>query len=568
MATRSSASSDQQSFMADTQPHPPIDPTNFDLIVIGTGLPESIIAAAASTAGKSVLHLDPNSNYGSHYSSLTLNDLISFLNTQSPNPNLNINQQHLVTESSDNTIAIDLVTRGIYSGVEICCYDQSVEKESRKFSLDLAGPRVLFCADLCVEMLLKSSGNQYVEFKNVDASYVCDGNGELMNVPDSKSAVFKDKTLKYSEKNQLNSFFKLVQGHLEGVKSGASGGDDGKVISEEDLERPFGAFLEKMKLPPKIKSIILYAIAMVDYDQDAGETCKDVLKTRDGIDRLALYHSSVGRFPNALGALIYPIYGQGELPQAFCRRAAVKGCLYVLRMPVISVLLEKDSGNYKGVKLVSGQEITSNKLVMDPSFTITSSYSEALQDVSKVFNVGTVTGKLARGICITKSPLKPDTSSCLVIYPPRSLYPDQATSIRVLQLGSNLAVCPSGMFVFYISVLCDDAVEGKKSLHAAIDSLFSVGTSGTTDTSSSDQTTEVKPTLLWSALYIQDIIEGVMGPVVMTPTPDGNLNYNDLLHATSKLFRNMYPDDEFFPETSNTDTSDQLEDDSEAGIDS
>lgn len=35
------------------------------------------------------------------------------------------------------------------------------------------------------------------------------------------------------------------------------------------------------------------------------------------------------RFPNAPGAMIYPIYGQGELPQAFCRRAAVKGCIYV-----------------------------------------------------------------------------------------------------------------------------------------------------------------------------------------------------------------------------------------------
>ncbi|KAL8246838.1 hypothetical protein R6Q59_008054 [Mikania micrantha] len=550
--------------MADPEPYPPIDPTNFDLIVIGTGLPESIIAAAASTAGKSVLHLDPNPHYGSHFSSLTLQDLVSYLNIQSINP------QKSNTEASDRTIALDVTTRPIYSDIEICSYDNSVKDHSRKFNLDLAGPRVLFCADLAVDLLLRSSANQYVEFKNIDASYVCDENGDLMNVPDSKSAVFKDRTLKYSEKNQLNSFFKLVQGHLEAVKSVDIGSDDGKMISEEDLESPFVVFLDKMKLPPKIKSIILYAIAMVDYDQDAGESCKDILRTRDGIDRLALYHSSVGRFPNALGALIYPIYGQGELPQAFCRRAAVKGCLYVLRMPVISVLLNKDSGNYNGVKLVSGQEITSNKLVINPSFTITSSPSEPLQDVYKVFNVGTVTGKLARGICITKSSLKPDASSCLVIYPPRSLYPEQATSIRVLQLSSNLAVCPSGMFVFYISVVCDDALEGKKSLHAAIDNLFSRHTSSPTDSGSTDQTesAKVKPTLLWSALYIQDLIEGLMGPAVMTPTPDGNLNYNDLLHATSKLFQKLYPDDEFFPKTSYTDSSDQFEDDSEVGVES
>ena len=41
--------------------------------------------------------------------------------------------------------------------------------------------------------------------------------------------------------------------------------------------------------------IILYAIALADYDQDNVEVCEDVLKTKDGIDRLALYNSSVGR---------------------------------------------------------------------------------------------------------------------------------------------------------------------------------------------------------------------------------------------------------------------------------
>ncbi|KAI3934249.1 hypothetical protein MKW98_009230 [Papaver atlanticum] len=35
------------------------------------------------------------------------------------------------------------------------------------------------------------------------------------------------------------------------------------------------------------------------------------------------------RFTNALGAMIYPIYGQGELPQAFFRCAAVKCALYI-----------------------------------------------------------------------------------------------------------------------------------------------------------------------------------------------------------------------------------------------
>ncbi|GJZ46807.1 Rab escort protein 1 [Tanacetum coccineum] len=152
-----------------------------------------------------------------------------------------------------------------------------------------------------------------------------------------------------------------------------------------------------------------------------------------------------------------------------------------------------------------------------------------------------------------------------------AMYPDQATSVRVLQLGSNIAVCPSGMFVVYLSALCNDVLQGKKSLHAAMDRLFSVHTSDTADSSSTDQTdssdakdsAEVKPTLLWSALYIQDLIEGSMGPVVTTPTPDGNLNYNVLVGSTLKLFQKLYPDDEFFPETINTDSSDKLDDDSD-----
>ncbi|KAK4588672.1 hypothetical protein RGQ29_019615 [Quercus rubra] len=76
--------------------------------------------------------------------------------------------------------------------------------------------------------------------------------------------------------------------------------------------------------------IILYAIAMADCDQDNMEVYEDVLKTKDGIDCLALYNSLVGRFPNSLGAFMYPIYGHRELPRAFCHRAAVKGCIQFL----------------------------------------------------------------------------------------------------------------------------------------------------------------------------------------------------------------------------------------------
>lgn len=451
----------------------------------------------------------------------------------------------------------------MYSDLEITSHTAEPLEDSRKFNLDVAGPRVLFCADSSVDLMLKSGVSQYIEFKSVDSSFMCDADGKLSTVPDSRASIFKDRELSLKEKNQLMRFFKLVQQHL------ASGGDgdENSRISEEDLESPFVDYLKKMQLPQKIKSIILYAIAMADYDQDSIDACKDVIKTKDGIDRLSLYHSSVGRFPNVLGAVIYPMYGQGELPQAFCRRAAVKGCLHVLRMPLSALLVEKSSGCYKGVRLASGQDIFSHKLVLDPSFVIPLPLASAppsfLLESSGDIGPENGKGKVARGIFITRHSLKADVSSFLAVYPPRALYPEQSTSIRVLQIGSNVAVCPSNMFVLCLSSLCDDADQGKKLLHASMNALFSLHVSEKVESSSSVQsenTEEVKPSLLWSALYIQELSTGSFGTISSTPMPDGNLHFNDVINATVKLFHMMYPDEEFFPEEA---SSENLEDDDE-----
>lgn len=133
-----------------------------------------------------------------------------------------------------------------------------LRENSRKFNLDLGGPRALFCADKAVDLLLKSGASQYIEFKGIDASFLYQADGKLLNVPDSRAAIFKDKSLTLIEKNRLMSFFKLIQQYLaassDNHDSNADERDESCNISEEDLEIPFVCFLEKMRLPPKIKS--------------------------------------------------------------------------------------------------------------------------------------------------------------------------------------------------------------------------------------------------------------------------------------------------------------------------
>ncbi|KAJ8567712.1 hypothetical protein K7X08_019920 [Anisodus acutangulus] len=543
--------------MDETTSYPPIEPSNFDLIVIGTGLPEAILAAAASAAGKSVLHLDPNPSYGTHYASLPLHEFTSYIQSQSSQSSFNppIPQPDI----DSGFTRIPLSTRPLYSSVEITSYSSEPLEQSRKFNIDLSGPRILLCADAMIDLILKSEVNQYMEFKSIDGSFMSDGEGNLENVPDSRSAIFKDRILSFTEKNQLMRFFKLVQGHLEAAPGGGGGeSSESKSISDQDLESSFVEFLSKMGLSPKLKSIILYAIAMADYDQENGDAYKSVLKTKDGIERLALYHSSVGRFPNAPGAMIYPIYGQGELPQAFCRRAAVKGCIYVLRMPVNFLLMDKVSGSYKGVFLASEQELFSHKLILAPSFVVPSPPPHSSPDTCD-FGSPNTTEKLARSICISNHSLKLDIANCLAFFPPRSLFPEQVTAIHVLQLSSNVAVCPSGMFLTYLSAICEDDIQGNKLLHAAINVLFRVPVSGSPgDHNSAEDQSEMgnaKPALLWSALYTQELakFQDVLDNIIGTPMPDGSPCYHDLLGATEKKFQELYSGEEFFPKSTSSD---------------
>ncbi|CAA7398015.1 unnamed protein product [Spirodela intermedia] len=521
--------------------HPVIDPSSFDLVVSGTGLVESLVAAAASASGKSVLHLDSNPYYGVHYSSLSPQSLSSFLQQNAPAAADDDDGPRQPAPKSSVGVAVDLQPRRLYSHVEIA---GEVPEPSRGFLLDLSGPRVLYCADPMVDVMLRSGASHHIEFKSVDGSMIY-WDGKLQMVPDSREAIFKDKSLSLTEKTQMTRFLKLVREH---ITSEGGEGEEASKISGPYLEMPFVKFLEKQRLPPKIKLIVLYAIAMADYDQDNPESCNKLMDTKEGLESLSLYSSSIGRFPNAVGALIYPIYGQGELPQAFCRLAAVKGALYVLRMPASSLLFDKEDKAYKGVRLATGQDINCHRILMDSSSVVPPPFPspDPLESTIEASHAS----KVARLVCITRSSLHPQLSNILIILPPRSLFPAQETSIRALQLGSGLAVCPPDFFVVYCSTKCDDAIRGKEHLLAAMNALFELpGGKNEQDEHSGDlyineNTSKSKPVLLWSASYVQELTEGCS--LSSSPMPDGNLDYGSLLKSTEKLFHSLYPQEEFF----------------------
>ncbi|CAI9776354.1 unnamed protein product [Fraxinus pennsylvanica] len=162
-----------------------IEPSNFDLIIIGTGLSESILVDASSAADKTIIQLDPNSLYGSHYASLPLQDFVSFLQSQQLQSQSSSNPQVPQTDDTENYVCVPLIARPLYSSLEINSYSSESLYNSRKFCLDLTGPRVLLCSDPMIDLIIKTSINQYMEFMSVGASFTSDVEGNLGAVPDA-----------------------------------------------------------------------------------------------------------------------------------------------------------------------------------------------------------------------------------------------------------------------------------------------------------------------------------------------------------------------------------------------
>jgi len=82
--------------MDDFQPH-------YDVIVTGTGLTQSIIAAAASRIGKSVFHCDQNDYYSQEWQSLNFQQIINWCHSS----HQSINTINANTSPSDSSLLSD-----------------------------------------------------------------------------------------------------------------------------------------------------------------------------------------------------------------------------------------------------------------------------------------------------------------------------------------------------------------------------------------------------------------------------------------------------------------------------
>ncbi|KAG5311118.1 RAE1 geranylgeranyltransferase, partial [Acromyrmex insinuator] len=552
-------------------------PTEYDVIVVGTGMTESIVAAAASRIGKRVLHLDSNEYYGGLWATFNFDGLQKWIedlktvrfdrSTRNTNVDLKTNEkflnasnQYFIVENIEEIWYIsndadlpdvsskDTQTEGsgdsTLEGAEKTDQDKAdkkenvkqwsidrIKKEYRRFNIDLA-PKLLFARGELVELLISSNIARYAEFRAVSrvATFMDD---KLTQVPCSRADVFANKTVSVIEKRML---MQLLTSCME------QGADSPEFDGFRD--KTFLEYLNTKNLTPIVQHYVMQAIAMAT----------DRTSCRDGVNRTKHFLNSLGRYGNT--PFLWPMYGSGELPQCFCRLCAVFGGIYCLKRQLDGVVVNES----KCKAIISGkQRLTLEHLVVGQGHLppeIVASEAE---------------NQISRGIFITdRSIMQGEKESLtLLYYPPEK--PDQE-AVTLIELGPSTNACPQGLFIVHMTCKCtknakeDLAYVVNKFLRAEPLDPNAVRSSSDSHTQTvspdkrhlqddrqeKEESEYPLPQVLWS-LYLNlpgsDNRLSVFAPsnIHLCSGPDLELDFDFAVNQAKNIFKSMYPDEDFLP---------------------
>ncbi|KAJ9057053.1 hypothetical protein DSO57_1026180 [Entomophthora muscae] len=401
-----------------------LEETHFDAIVLGTGLPESILASALAQAKKSILHLDERNHYGGLWSSFQLHQMVQFLKNQElkeedpkVNPFLHITLEYpLVSLSS----IFSHLTENPPLGDETAPVTELLEDHPGQ--LDLGDfslqhfqewifsklPEKLITGDFrplmttAVQSLFENTYIPYKQMEEVDQLYTLNQVLEvaLYNLEklamDSRHFCIEltiKKLLANGEFTQLimNSG---ISNYLEFKLTSQTQvcGEDGLIkvpFSKQDVfvdERL--SLMDKRKLMKfllfarsyheqpelweakrhmSLSSFLAEGFSLNDEAISAIVHCialsqapLETINVETGLRAISNFIGSIGRFGSH--SLLWALYGAGsEISQAFCRLCALHNGIYILNCPPKTIELPLD-GNV-GITLENSQVLSATSLI-------------------------------------------------------------------------------------------------------------------------------------------------------------------------------------------------------------
>ncbi|KAL0387112.1 UNVERIFIED_CONTAM: Guanosine nucleotide diphosphate dissociation inhibitor [Sesamum radiatum] len=183
-----------------------------------------------------------------------------------------------------------------------------------------------------VRVLIHANVTKYLNFKAVDGSFVYNKK-KIYKVPATDVEALKSPLMGLLEKRRARKFFLFVQDFDE---------SDPKTHAGMNMDTTTGReLIAKYELDDDTIDFIGHALALHTNDTYLDQPALDFVK------RVKLYAESLARFQSG-SPYIYPMYGLGELPQAFARLSAVYGGTYMLNKPQCKVEFD-ESGKAIGV---------------------------------------------------------------------------------------------------------------------------------------------------------------------------------------------------------------------------
>ncbi|NXK96781.1 RAE2 geranylgeranyltransferase, partial [Formicarius rufipectus] len=387
-----------------------------------------------------------------------------------------------------------------------------IVREGRRFNIDLVS-KLLYSRGLLIDLLIKSNVSRYAEFKNA-TRVLAFREGKVEQVPCSRADVFNSKQLTMVEKRMLMKFLTFCLDY-----------DQHPEEYQAHESSTFAEFLQTQKLTPSLQHFILHSIAMVSETQ---------CRTLEGLQATKKFLQCLGRYGNT--PFLFPLYGQGEIPQCFCRLCAVFGGIYCLRHAVRCLVVDKASGRCKAIVDHFGQRISANYFIVEDSY------------LSEDTCTNVCYRQISRAVLITdQSVLNTDSEQqvSVLTVPPLD---EGRPAVCVVELCSSTMTCMKDTYLVHLT--CPSTQTAREDLEPVVQKLFNLHAEKETENEELE-----KPRVLWAVYFNmrdssgveKNSYNGLPSNVYVCSGPDSALGNDCAVKQAETIFQDMFPTEEFCP---------------------
>ncbi len=482
--------------------------------------------SALARAGKSVLHVDRNEYYGSDDASFPIDQFEARFGGDATTPNATAS----IGEGGDELASVTL--SGGVGDVRVVRAGEGElsAAQLRRCIVDL-WPRLLFARSNMIDALVRSGVNRYLEFKCLQACFMLvDGVG-LTLVPASKADVFRDKTLSLMQKRSLMKLFAAILGTA--AAAAAADAPDAAASSTEAAAAPlpttgsFDDLLASAKLGPLAAAFTKHAIAL-----DPSQAVNDESSRERNLARCRQYAQSIGVY--GATPFLAPLYGAGELAQAYCRLAAVFGATFILQCGPLSLLRGDDGTTVRALRCKEG-DIRAKQFVFAASLVPPSLVRQPSSGSAHRLHVCA---------CVLSASMLPSDSDVqlpLIVVPP--LAGRNEYSAYAVQLDPSMHVTASGLYMLCLwSRASADEGESSKALTDRVLPQLLAGAAAA-------------PRVLWQASWTRTVTtiapETTCNNVHVLGNAGGEVELDGAVAEVAALFGKLCPGVEFIERVPN-----------------